>query len=238
MTILTETPPAPAPAGTPPQAAAPSSGTAVPVVEEQQAPGKDTTAAKDTKPADDVKATSDKDGATAAEAKGDKPGDKLRGAPSAYEIKAPEGLRFEGDVQTALTSVARELDLSNEAAQKVVDSMAPALAKQGMAAAEAMLGNWLTETKADPVIGGAKLDETVRLAQKGLELGGPGLRKVLGPLAAGGTGLGNQRDVLAFLAEVGRRVSPDPKVVTGAAPANAPPKSAEERLAAFYETKS
>jgi hypothetical protein len=98
-----------------------------------------------------------------------------------------------------------------------------------------MIGNWQNETKADPIIGGAKLDETVRLAQKALELGPPGLRKVLGPLSEGGTGLGNQRDVLAFLAEVGRRVSPDAKVVSGG-PASAPPRSAEERLADFYES--
>ncbi len=236
MTI-TKTTPAAAPAATPPQTAAPSSGTAVPVVAEQQAAGKGPAAGSETTPAADGKATSDKDGAAAAEPKtaGNKSTvDKLRGAPETYDLKAPEGFKVDGDVQTALTSVARELDLSNEAAQKVVNAVTPALVKQGLAAGEAMIANWLAETKADPEIGGAKLDETVRLAQKGLELGPPGLRKVLGPLANGGTGLGNQRDVLAFLAEVGRRVSADPKVVSGSPAAGAPPKTPEEKLAAFY----
>jgi hypothetical protein len=197
-------------------------------VAEQKAAGGEPTAAKDTKPADAGKATSDKDGATKAET-------TPRGAPKSYELKAPEGFNLGDSELNALSSVARELDLSNEATQKIVDSMAPVLKQRGMDAAEAMIGNWQNETKADPIIGGAKLDETVRLAQKALELGPPGLRKVLGPLSEGGTGLGNQRDVLAFLAEVGRRVSPDAKVVSGG-PASAPPRSAEERLADFYES--
>ncbi len=222
MTLLT-TPPA---AGTPPASlpsnAPPSSGSTEPKAGEQQAAGKESPPTGD-QPKEGEKAPANND--TGRKPEGDKP----KGAPETYTFKpSADGAKLGGEVQTALSAVARELDLTNDAAQKIVDGMAPALLKQSQANIKAMVDGWAEETKNDPVIGGDKLKETLSLANKGLALGTPGLRQLLDE-----TGLGNHKEVITFLAQIGRKVSPDTRPVTGNTP-TPPAKDVMTRLAESY----
>lgn len=232
MTLLTDTTPAaaapggtPAAAATPAPAAAPSSGVAKPAAGEQPATGKEPTTP--TKPTAEPKGKDKGD---------DGPGEKKApaGAPESYSFKAPEGYQVGAHAEKALTEVARELNLSNDAAQAIMDKMSPALKAQTLDNIDSMVNGWINDSRNDPEIGGDKLRETIAYGQKALDLGPPELRQLLGPVSQGGTGLGNHPAILKWAAAIGRKVSPDAKVVSGNQPAP-PPKSAMERLAETYE---
>ena len=53
---------------------------------------------------------------------------KPEGAPESYEFKAPEGTQFDDAVIGAFSEVAKELNLPQDQAQKVLDKMAPVIA--------------------------------------------------------------------------------------------------------------
>lgn len=209
------TPPAPPPANTPP-----SSGGAAPKTEEQKPAGKEPPK-QETPPVEVEKA------------KDDKAGEQPSGAPESYELQTPEGGKeLSKDVTTAFTSVARELNLSNKAAQQILDKMSPALAAQAKADVDSMKQGWLKETNEDPTIGGSRLKETLDVAQRALALAPPELRQLLDV-----TGLGNHKAVIAGFAAIGRRLSPDAKLVTGGEP-TPPPKDPIQRLAESYDKQT
>lgn len=229
MTLLTDTPVAGGqPSATPPASGAPSSGTPAAPAVEQKATG--TGKAAETAPAAPAgKEVADNGQGKPADAKA-----APQGAPETYEFKpSPDGQELAEQPRAALSEVARDLNLTNEAAQKIVDKMAPALRAQTLRNVESMVTGWIAETKADPEIGGAKLGETQAYAQRALAFATPELRKLLGPVSEGGSGLGNHKAILAWAAALGRRLSPDTKVVTGSQP-TPPPLSAVERLAGTY----
>ncbi|MCV5473515.1 peptidase, partial [Escherichia coli] len=51
-----------------------------------------------------------------------KEGDKPEGAPEKYEFQAAEGVELDADALKDFEPVARELNLTNEQAQKLVDA--------------------------------------------------------------------------------------------------------------------
>jgi len=67
---------------------------------------------------------------------------EILGAPEAYEIKAPEGMTFDKDAFEAVEPVLKDLNLSNEAAQAVVNAYAekilPLMAERAKAEGEAL----------------------------------------------------------------------------------------------------
>lgn len=231
MTLLTDAPVAGGqPSAASPTPAAPLSGAPVVPVAEQTATGKDKAgAAAEAAPA----------GQIAKDNGQGKPADASAavktGAPETYEFKpSADGQELGEQSRTALSEVARELNLTNDAAQKIVDKMSPALQAQTQANIEKMVSGWINETKADPKIGGDNLRESLSLAQRALAHTPPELRKLLGPVSEGGTGLGNHVAIIAGFAAIGRKLSPDTKVVTGGVP-TPPAGSALERLAATYD---
>lgn len=82
--------------------------------------------------------------------------------PETYtEFKAPEGITLSKETLAAATPLFKELGLSQEGAQKLVDfhtSQMKAAAEGPLNTVIAMRTQWQTETKADPVIG-HRLDE-------------------------------------------------------------------------------
>ena len=230
MTLLTDTPVAGGqPPATTPAASVPPSGTPVAPASEQTATGKDKAAPVAPAAPAGKEAVDNGQGKPAAEAKA-----APQGAPETYDFKpSPDGQTLEEQPRSALSEVARDLNLTNDAAQKIVDKMAPALRAQTLRNVESMVAGWIAETKADPEIGGAKLGETQALAQRAMAYATPELRKLLGPVSEGGSGLGNHKAIIAWAAALGRRLSPDTKVVTGSQP-TPPPLTAVERLAGTY----
>lgn len=158
-----------------------------------------------------------------------------RNAPESYTYKpSEEGLTVGDGVASAMSDVFRELDLTQDAAQKIVDKVSPALRAQTQANIKAMVDGWETELQADATVGGSKLPESLALAEKALALGSPELRQLLGSTADGGTGLGRHKAVVQWLAEIGRRLTPDPKNVVGGSPSPVSSSDPLARLAASY----
>jgi putative NIF3 family GTP cyclohydrolase 1 type 2 len=95
-------------------------------------------------------------------------------APEKYaDFSLPEGVTLSPDVASEFQKVAKELDLSQAKAQKIVDRIAPALVKNtvdGIQARATQAGDtWLAQIKADAVLGGAALDATLAQAKRGVE---------------------------------------------------------------------
>ena len=219
-TLITEAAPAAAPAAATP-AAAPAvstpatfdAATGQPV--DGAAPGAGASpAAGDgatTPPAEKTAEQKAADEAAAAEAA------KAAGAPDKYEaFKAPEGAALDPTVMTEFEAAARELNLPQDAAQKLVDKMAPVMAKQQAAQLEQLRTDWAAASTSDKEFGGEKLAENLGFARKAIDtFGTPELKTMLDQ-----TGLGNHPDVVRFMVRAGKAISED-RIVTGGAPASA-----------------
>lgn len=160
------------------------------------------------KPAADVKPEGDKP------AGGEKPkeGDKPAGAPEAYEFKAPEGAELNPETVSEFSALAKELNLPQAEAQKVLDfgmkvqqdTIAQVQARM-TESVEAQGEAWGNESKADKEFGGDKFDENLAVAQKALDqFGSPELKTMLVQ-----SKLGNHPEVLRAFVRIGQAISQD-----------------------------
>jgi len=124
-------------------------------------------------------------------------------APAKYELKLPEGGRLTDSDLKGIETVARAEGWTNEEAQARLDAHSEAIEAQSAA--------FLAETEADPTYGGEKLEETQRLARTVLERvrpagtpRGDALRGILNR-----SGYGNNLEVIAFLADLGKMMRED-----------------------------
>ncbi|WP_336193791.1 peptidase [Klebsiella aerogenes] len=139
--------------------------------------------------------------------------DKPDGAPEKYEFKAAEGVDLDTEALKDFEPVARELNLTNEQAQKLVDAYPKILAGVQQRQAEAwqeQTEEWAATVKADKEIGGDKLTANLGVAQRALDtFGTPELKEYLN-----GTGLGNHPELVKAFIKVGKAMSED-GMVTG-----------------------
>ncbi len=137
---------------------------------------------------------------------------KPQGAPEKYEFKPAEGQEFDPQVIEQFSEVAKELGLPQDAAQKVLDKMAPALAARQAEVLETARTQWATDAKADKEFGGDKLSDNLAIAKKALDqFGTPELRTLLNE-----SGLGNHPEVLRVFYRAGKAISEDRFVSGGA----------------------
>ena len=130
---------------------------------------------------------------------------KTEGAPEAYEFKAPEGREFNPEVLAQFAEVSKELNLTQESAQKMLDKIAPAIASRQEAAMAEARAQWVASTKADSEIGGDALAENVGIANKAFkDYGTPELQKLLDE-----SGLGEHPELIRWAYRVGKATSPD-----------------------------
>lgn len=130
---------------------------------------------------------------------------KPEGAPESYEFKAPEGVSFDEGVIGAFSEVAKDLNLPQDAAQKVLDKMAPVIQARQMEQFEAARNQWAEATKADKEFGGEKLDENLATAKKALDtFGTPEFRALLNE-----SGFGNHPEVIRVFYRAGKAISED-----------------------------
>ena len=130
------------------------------------------------------------------------------GAPDKYEFNdkvadAPEVL--DPDVLTAFGEVAKELDLPQEAAQKVLDKVAPVIqARQAKVVEEAKIG-WANDARSDEEFGGENLNANLEIAKSSLKaFGTDALTNLLQE-----SGLGNHPEVIRFMYRAGKAISED-----------------------------
>ncbi|MEW7947494.1 peptidase [Enterobacter hormaechei] len=197
----------------------PADGGAAPAPSEPSAPAADAPAPA----ADQAKPEGDKPqpGTEADKPQEDKPADgekpadkdddkeqKQEGAPEKYEFTAGEGVELDTEALKDFEPVARDLNLTNEQAQKLVDAYPKILAgvQQRQAEAwQAQTEQWAADVKADKEIGGDKLTANLSAAQRALDLfGTPELKTYLND-----TGLGNHPDLVKAFVKIGKAMSED-----------------------------
>lgn len=220
------TPAAPPAAGAAPAPAAPAapaddqsilSGAKAPDTQTPAEGAKPPEAAKDGKAADPAKP------------EGDKPKDgkdAKSGPPEKYEdFKLPEGVEIDKEKHEGFKTLARDLGLTQEGAQKLVDQHTAAL-KDAVEAPQKrwaeLQTEWQSQVKADAEIGGAQFAAMKASIARAMDkFGTPGLRDALNM-----TGAGNNPDIVKFIARLSKASAEGTPVVPGGAAK--PPRSAAE----------
>lgn len=131
-------------------------------------------------------------------------------APEKYEFRAPEGTEYDPEILEAFTGAARKSGLTQDAAQKLIEEMAPALAARQADQIQAIHEEWKQASATDKEFGGEKLAENLGVAKKALDTFFPELRATLDE-----TGLGNHPDLIRGMFRIGKAISED-KFVGGA----------------------
>lgn len=168
-------------------------------------------------------------------AQGDGEGDAPKGAPEKYEFTPPEGKEFDAEVIGQFSDIAKELNLSQEAAQKLVETMGPKIAERQMAQIEMVRNEWAQQAQTDKEYGGEKLQENLAVAKKALDsFGTPELRALLNE-----SGLGNNPEVIRFMFRAGKAISEDTYVgnSTGAANKSSGPQDFNAKANALYSNQ-
>lgn len=162
---------------------------------------------------DQAAAATDNDG----QADGDKQTedkDAKAGAPEKYEFQLPEGMEMDDEALAEFEPIARELNLSNEQAQKFADLYAKrmdGIVQRQQEAVAKQLETWVSEVKADKEIGGQNLDSTVRYAQAAINKFGTEELKS----AMNATGIGNHPELVRVFARIGKSMAEDKFLTSG-----------------------
>ena len=194
--------------------------------DKQQAPEGQNQQAAESAPADNSDGNKD----------GDQPaGDKPQGAPEKYEFQAPEGKEFDAEIIGNFSEVAKELNLTQDAAQKLVETMGPKIAERQLARIEAVRNEWTQASQVDKEFGGDKLNENLAVAKKALDsFGTPELRSLLQE-----SGLGNHPEVIRMMYRAGKAISEDTFVGNspGAGGKSTGPQDFNAKAAALYSNQ-
>jgi hypothetical protein len=140
------------------------------------------------------------------------------GAPENYEaFTLPDGFELDDAMSTQFSAVAKELNLTQEQAQKLVDLQTASAVDAGTKSAEAwadLKNSWQTEAKADKEIGGKAFDENIGTAKLALEKYGSAELNSAIEL----TGMGNHPEFIRLLYKVGLTLKEDKLMTEGGGP--------------------
>lgn len=139
------------------------------------------------------------------------------GAPEAYEAFEIDGETFKPEDVEGFASVAKELNLSQEKAQKMLAAMVPTARKYMVNDLSAKAAEWKAMAMQDPEIGGADFAAKQAVAVSAYkQFATPLLREILTA-----SGLGNHPEVLRMFYRVGKTMQQDTGVAGSAsAPGN------------------
>ena len=172
---------------------------------QEPAPAKQDAPANGDNPASAGTEPSKTDDKANTEPKGDdkKP---VSAAPEKYEFTAGKDQELDKEAVAAFEPIARELGLSNEQAQKIVDvygsTIIPQIAKQQEAAWQKQVTEWAETLKADKELGSV---ESIGNAQKAMDqFGTPELKQYLND-----SGLGNHPELFRIFSRIGKAMSED-----------------------------
>jgi len=130
------------------------------------------------------------------------------GAPEKYEFNAEVAdapQKLDPEVLTAFGDVAKELDLPQEDAQKVLDKVAPVIQKRQAKMLEQVRADWANESQTDEEFGGEALNENLNVAKQALDAFGTDAFKSL----LQETGFGNHPEIIRFMYRAGKAISED-----------------------------
>ena len=132
-----------------------------------------------------------------------------QGAPDSYEaFTMPEGMEADEALIEGISPVLKELDLSQEKAQKLIDAyntkVQADIAADQKASAEMVTG-WKNDLMNDAEFGGTKFAENAAIANKAVkEFGTPALVEMLQA-----TGISNHPEMVKFAYKIGALISED-----------------------------
>jgi len=129
--------------------------------------------------------------------------------PEAYaDFTMPEGVELDQSALDAYSPVFKELGLTQEQAQKLVDLRAGEIQAGSDRQVEAfnqLKQEWVDQVKSDKEIGGDNFEENVGLARAALDkLGTPELKELLSD-----HGVGSHVEIVRFMSRVGRLTQED-----------------------------
>jgi hypothetical protein len=135
-------------------------------------------------------------------------GAEVAGRPVYADFSLPEGAVLDGELLEAASGLFADSGLSQEQAQKFIDlavSREKAQAEAGLRAFVDLQTKWVSEVKADPEIGGDKLQAAIASAARAIDhLAVPGLREALDL-----TGAGNNPAIVKAFARIGQMIAED-----------------------------
>ncbi|WP_137924648.1 hypothetical protein [Cupriavidus sp. 2SB] len=155
-------------------------------------------------------------------------------APEQYtDFTAPEGTSLDSALTGDLKTLAKELDLSQEDAQKVADlgvKHAQSLVAKQAEALTAAATEWEAQARADTEYGGDAFEANLGVAKKAVDaFATPELKKLLND-----TRLGSHPEMIRFMVRAGKAISED-RFVGGRAASGT--RSVESRLYANTKQK-
>lgn len=128
--------------------------------------------------------------------------------PINYELKLPDGFTFDEEIKNGLVEFAKEKNLTQEETQKLAD-LGVKMREKEVALFQETQKQWIEQIKADPVLGGAQLNENIAVAKKAMDtFGTPELKKLLND-----TGFGNHPEVVSAFYKIGKSISEDKLVI-------------------------
>ncbi len=138
-----------------------------------------------------------------------------QGPPESYaDFTLPEGVEMNGPALEAFLPVAKDLGLSQEQAQRLIDLEVQRnqnAETEESAAMQQQQAAWNAELQADPVIGGNKWEGSLRLANRALnKFGDPSLTRDIQEL-----GLGSHPGLVRMLVKMGATLSEDASTALG-----------------------
>jgi len=135
----------------------------------------------------------------------DSESDTKEGAPESYDFKQTEGQELDEAVLSAYGEAAKELNLSQSEAQKMLETMSPVMAQRQAEQIAAVRESWASDAKSDKEFGGDKLTENLSVAKKAMDaFGTPELTALLND-----TGLGNHPEIIRAFYRAGMKISED-----------------------------
>ena len=131
-----------------------------------------------------------------------------KGAPEKYEFDlqvADAPAKLDPEVVTAFGEVAKDLDLPQEAAQKVLDKVAPVVQERQAKMIEQAKVDWANQSQSDQEFGGENLSANLEVAKTALDaFGSKALKSLLAE-----TGFGNHPEIIRFMYKAGKAISED-----------------------------
>lgn len=150
---------------------------------------------------------------------------KPDGPPEKYEFTMPEGVTLDATLAEKVDPVLRELNLTNEQANKLASAFAEHRVSEAQRQSDAytqQVEDWGKQAREDKEFGGAAFEQNVPLAQKAIaQFGSPELKTLLAD------GLGNHPELIRFCVRVGKAIGEDGGVNSGS---STTPKSAADVL--------
>tara|TARA_R110000824_G_scaffold218827_3_gene405521 strand:+ start:286 stop:921 length:636 start_codon:yes stop_codon:yes gene_type:complete len=128
--------------------------------------------------------------------------------PETYEFSMPEGVKLDEAIAADFSLIAKDASLTQVQADKFVSMYQKAQA-DGLEAQQTawqdQISEWRDEASSDSEIGGAKFQENIGLAKKGLDVfGNEKLKEALNT-----SGMGNHPEIIRMLTKIGAAVSDD-----------------------------